>query len=238
MRSVIGVDGCKKGWCAVIKDLDSGCKFQLFKSISDIYNLAPSPLVITLDMPIGLLDSAVKGGRSCEQTARDLLGSPRKNSVFSSPVRGAIEKASSYSDACSINRESSPDNIGISQQAYGIFPKLREVDLFITPEKQSIIKEIHPELCFYELNERVAMKYSKSTYEGVSARKKLLETVGFGPLINEYIERGATSSFKMDDLLDACVACWTAERIYGGKAIASPEQSILDSKGLTMEIWR
>jgi len=41
-----------------------------------------------------------------------------------------------------------------------------------------------------------------------------------------------------DDILDACVCCWSAERIRKKKAIRVPEERLVDSCGLRMEIWR
>lgn len=238
MKYIIGVDGCKGGWCAVMKDLDGEMQLKFFRHIGEIYEIQPRPLVIAVDMPIGLLDEAISGGRLCEQMARKLLGPIRASSVFSAPVRTGVLKANSYGEANQINRKSSLNNIGISQQAYGIFPKLKEIDEFMTPERQKIIREIHPELCFYELNNKTSLEKSKSSSEGSMERGKLLAGVGYGSLINSYLSNQYSHPFKLDDMLDACAACWTAERIYNGKTIVIPEKEDIDLKGLKMEMWR
>ncbi len=36
---------------------------------------------------------------------------------------------------------------------------------------------------------------------------------------------------------DACVACWSAERILRGEAVRIPDDPPLDARGLRMEIW-
>ena len=41
----------------------------------------------------------------------------------------------------------------------------------------------------------------------------------------------------LDDLMDACAACWTAERIARGDARSFPEPPELDSMGLPIAIW-
>ncbi|MBI3634913.1 MAG: DUF429 domain-containing protein [Candidatus Rokubacteria bacterium] len=82
--------------------------------------------IVGLDMPIGLLDAAVRGGRDCDRAARKRLG-PRASSVFSPPVRSALD-ATDYRRALALNRESSPEGVGISIFCFGIFKKLAEVD--------------------------------------------------------------------------------------------------------------
>jgi predicted RNase H-like nuclease len=37
----------------------------------------------------------------------------------------------------------------MSHQAFGILPKIREVDQLMTPEVQETVREIHPELCSF-----------------------------------------------------------------------------------------
>lgn len=39
-----------------------------------------------------------------------------------------------------------------SKQCFAILPKIREVDRFMTPERQRSVFEIHPELCFLGMN--------------------------------------------------------------------------------------
>ncbi len=41
-----------------------------------------------------------------------------------------------------------------------------------------------------------------------------------------------------DDILDACVACWTAARIFEGQGIRIPADPPYDGRGLRMEMWR
>ena len=57
-----------------------------------------------------------------------LLGSPRAGSVFPIPVRSALS-ARDYEEACAINAESSVHGLRLARQAFGLFPKLRQVDV-------------------------------------------------------------------------------------------------------------
>jgi predicted RNase H-like nuclease len=72
---------------------------------------------------------------------------------------------------------------------------------------------------------------------GRTERATLLGRLGFASprlLLGSTLSRGA----KADDLLDACIACWTAEHVAAGSAIVTPSTSPIDSCGLRMELWR
>ena len=107
----------------------------------------PSDLVcLGIDIPIGLLD----GSRACDKGARTLLKRPRGSSVFPAPCRAALH-AETYKEASAVNRQRT--GRGLSQQAWGIAPKIKQVDDAITPECQQWAFEVHPEVCFWALNQ-------------------------------------------------------------------------------------
>ena len=132
--------------------------------------------MVGVDIPAGLLERAVKGGRQCDREARRILRQPRARSVFSPPVRDAL-RCMDHASANKCNRESSPDRVGISIQSFGLRQKLLEMDGLITPKLQEIVKEVHPELSFYELNDRHSMKHGKKdrTGAGLAARRSALQ---------------------------------------------------------------
>jgi predicted RNase H-like nuclease len=229
---VAGVDGCAAGWFVVLRERESGClKFALVELFADILMLPERPATIAVDMPIGLLDRAVPGGRSCDPQARKLLGPLRASSVFTPPVRPALW-GRTYFEACAINAASSEHGLRLSRQSFGLFPKLRQVDKQMTPDLQSRVFEIHPEVCFAELNGGDVIPKPKRTQEGVEHRKRVLREAAFTPDIA--LQRGV----ETDDVLDACAACWTATRIAAGTAARFPFKPDTDSKGLRMEMWR
>jgi predicted RNase H-like nuclease len=82
-----------------------------------------------IDIPIGLLD----GPRACDKAARKLLGQPRGSSVFPAPCRAAFG-AQTDAEASSMNRQKTAR--GLSQQAWGITPKMEQVDNAITSDCQ------------------------------------------------------------------------------------------------------
>lgn len=239
MGWVAGVDGCRGGWFVVLYGTRSRrTSHRVVERFPEILELAKKPAVVGVDIPIGLLEKAVKGGRQCDREARRLLRQPRARSVFSPPVRAAL-RSKDYEAANKANRASSPAGVGISKQSDGLRKKLLEVDKFMTPKRQRFVREVHPELCFYEMNNEKPMKHSKKerTGTGLAERRNLLLTVGFGQVISDS-GTYPRSKLAKDDVLDACVACWTAFRISRGEAICIPDKSPRDRRGLRMEIWR
>ena len=115
MTWIAGVDGCKAGWVVVRLELDSrSIAIDVVDEISVVLDSENPPEILCIDVPIGLLDEAVRGGRECDKAARKLLGSPRSSSVFSAPARPAL-KGRSFEEALRLNRESSAHAVGISQ---------------------------------------------------------------------------------------------------------------------------
>jgi predicted RNase H-like nuclease len=128
MTWVAGVDGCPAGWIVIIAETDlARVRYKVVDHISAVAGLSEDPKIVAIDIPIGLLDSAVPGGRKCDQLARALLRRPRASSVFSPPVRGALIQED-YPKALHANRESSASKLGISKQCFGLFEKMRHVD--------------------------------------------------------------------------------------------------------------
>ena len=233
---VAGVDGCKAGWFAVLWNVDENTfAYRVAPDFWSVQTFATTAQVITVDIPIGLLDHAIPGGRECDTLARKILGSKRASSVFPPPVRAVLE-CNTYENALNANRDSSDHALGISKQCFGILPKIREVDRFITPSLQQTVFEIHPELCFSGMNNGHAMSLRKSTQEGIAARMGLLVQNGFGAFLSQALRSRIPGAGK-DDILDACAACWTARRIALGVATHIPASPPLDSRGLRMEMW-
>ena len=237
MACVAGIDGCRSGWVVVLRDPTSASMSTFI--VSSVAQLLRFPLEIShiaIDIPIGLLDHAQRGGRECDMEARKLLGGKRASSVFPPPVRPALNKKS-YVFANQANKKSSSLNIGLPKQAFAITNRIVDVDDIITPELQSKIFEVHPELCFLEMNEGEPLLHSKKSLHGRNERSRLLRKNGFEGLdSNAWALKGG--HVQPDDLLDATAACWTAERLQGGIAKRIPDSPPVDSRGLRMEMWR
>jgi predicted RNase H-like nuclease len=204
---------------------------RVVRAFSDVLSLPERPVVVGVDMPVGLLNAAIPGGRECDRRARALLGRPRASSVFTPPVRAALG-AATFRKANAVNRASSPSRIGITLQTFNILGKMAEVDRGVTAAEHSRVLEVHPELSFLAMAERPPLDGKKSA-AGRAERLALLAGAGFPPLPEK------VAGAAPDDVVDAAAACWTALRIRNGKARRVPERpSPLDARGLRMEIWR
>ena len=184
-----------------------------------------------IDIPIGLTE---QGSREADILARKLLKSPRASSVFPSPIRPMLA-AQTYREACAIGVAG--DGRKLSQQAWAILPKIKEVDSFLLEDtaRQSSLREVHPEVCFTHWNRGNPMMHGKKTPEGQYARQRLVES-HFGEALNHVLANPFGKGYGMDDLLDAFAALWTCERVLEGKAVTLPVRPSKDPMGLVMEM--
>ncbi len=231
---VAGVDGCRAGWIVALRRPDDGeLRFRLLARIADIDTLAEKPRRIAIDMPIGFADIAAKGGRDCERAARALLPG-KTSSVFSLPCRTALA-ATDYAQALGLNRASGPDGVGLSQQGFHLFGKLRDLDAWITPTRQRRCIEAHPELAFSLINGGKPVLSRKRQPEGRAERQRLLRRAGI--VVSTAMIKARPKGCGIDDLLDAIVLTRTAERHLRGDAQCVPGKPPRDARGLQMAIW-
>jgi predicted RNase H-like nuclease len=224
MIPVIGVDGCPGGWIAVI--WGTTLSHHHFPSFRDILDLDAA--IIAVDMPIGLPSGF---GRQAERSARKVL-SNRKSSVFPIACRKAVMCAD-YDQARNVSRCHSDPPMSPPIQSFGIFPKIREIDSIITPELQSRIHEVHPEVSFWAMTGRVEMALSKKKPGGQFERRNALEKAGF-PVNALPVLTYPKSTVAVDDIIDACACAWSARRILEGRHISFPEHPPRDEHGLEM----
>ena len=228
---VYGADGCQGGWVAISKNLATGdISWRLYPTAHGLVYAQPVSAVIAVDIPIGLPDF---GPRSCDIEARKLLGK-RHPCVFPAPIRPAL-LARSWEEASRIRQL--VEGKKMSLQAAGILPKIRAMDEILSPDPmlQKRIREVHPELSFWFLNNRTPLKYSKKKRLGLDERKKLLAPQ-FGQSVEQALEHRRGLRATQNDILDAFAALWTAERIACGVAETIPASPPRDSCGLTMEM--
>jgi predicted RNase H-like nuclease len=130
------------------------------------------------------------------------------------------------------------DGRRLSRQAFGILPKIQEVDALLSkrPALQDVVREIHPELSFAVWNAGEPMKNRKSRAAGRAEREALIEAHWPGERAS-LVEQLRGSPYKPDDLNDALAALWTAERIQSGAAHLVPAEPPRDRVGLKMEMW-
>ena len=228
MPVVAGVDSCPGGWLAVLVTFYEevvGEEHFLLESFKELSELDSPPTCVAVDIPIGLLDEPVKGGRECDRVARKVLGRPRSSSVFSPPSRPSL--------GCRTFEEARDYNLNL--QSFGILPKVKELDRLMTPDLQSRIREVHPEVSFFTLAGLAPAQAGKKKAEGRDERADLLDQYFFQ--VREGLKRFPASKATADDVLDAYACAWTAMRIFRGEAGCLPDDPPRDEKGLRMAIW-
>ncbi len=234
---VAGADGSKAGWVFVVLDTEKQRvqRCAVAPTFSELLLQTSDCAAVGIDIPIGLPDRVARGGRAADREARKLLKPRRHASVFSTPPR-AVLQARAYDEANYLHRANSEGELGMSRQAYGILPKIAEVDDLMTPRIQQRVFEVHPELSFMELNRGTPIDQGKSRAGGILARIRLLSDVGLTEGLEELA--GDMGKTGLDDLLDATAAAWTTGRIIKEEAFCLPEPAEMDVRGLRMEIWR
>jgi predicted RNase H-like nuclease len=209
LGTVVGVDGCPAGWICFQIDLQSRrTAVRVLTNLVELISESPEPKLIAIDIPIGI---PTTGARACDIGARRLLGKPRSNSVFPAPIRATFA-AKTYQEACALSLEAQGKSI--SRQAFEIIPKIREVDELITPDLQTRIFEIHPEVSFWALNGRRSLKHGKYKREGKDERLGLL--FPHYPALRQHVTKLNRAEAAEHDLLDAAAAAWTAECVVKG----------------------
>ena len=231
LLNAIGIDGCRAGWVIAFRD-GQEISLAIIAQLSDINDLLRPNASVMIDMPIGLTDGP--GVRGCDALAREKLRPHRSSSVFGVPAR-QVTRCTDYSQANALSRDLSGK--GISKQAFYLFPKIRELDDWLSSRgRRGRWSECHPEVAFASLNGGQALLESKKTEVGSQARLELLTELGeIQPAIEKALASYRRKDVLADDLLDALVCLLTAERQPKDRQHL-PENAPVDERGLTMEI--
>jgi len=228
---VAGVDGARGGWVAVVADPADG-QLRELRFVERLADLIAQGDIATLavDMPMGFADQAERGGRACERAARKALPG-KTSSVFASPSRPALAMTD-YRKASAANG----NGIGLSKQAFNLFPKMRELDALVRAKPKCRIVEAHPELGFARLAGKPVLA-SKKTPDGRRKRLALLKREGFG-LVAHWLDLLPRKLVQPDDVIDAACVCLAALRVTRGEAECFPAVALRDRYGVEMGIWR
>lgn len=209
--TVMGVDGTQDGWVAVKAQNGRFASIHHYPNVDALAADNPDASTIAIDIPLWFPSG--KEPRTSDPAARALLG-PRRSSVFAVPHREVLE-ASSYEAANQLSK-----NLfgrGITQQSYALGAKILEAVGFVESSGENRLREVHPELSFHFLAKELGQQVtaSKKTWAGFAERLSLLQSVGLSPPFEARLDLGRAG---VDDVLDACVGAWSAQRIACGKA--------------------
>lgn len=233
----VGVDGCRAGWVAIEGD-GRQLGYRIHATMAALLSAHRDARRVLVDIPIGLpwLDCAV---RPCDALARAKL-QHRHVCVFPAPSREAcraVRAGESPHEARRLNVAAIGKSL--SAQALGICDKVAEVDelMLADPLTRKRVREVHPEVCFWALNQRRPMQAAKTSRAGIDERLHLLQRrLPAAPALLERVLRQVRrSTVKADDVLDALVAYLVAaadpEMVRRLAGIPS-----VDREGLSMEM--
>jgi predicted RNase H-like nuclease len=218
--AVLGVDGWRGAWVGALLD---GRSVTLL-ALPDVAAVLAVPDVelIAIDMPIGLSDD---GPRACDIAARRLLGRAR-SSVFPAPLR-AVLGCANYADACAVSRTASGK--ALSVQAWNLVPSMHALDAALDDVPPGHVLEVHPELAFRALDDRV--EAPKASARGLAQRVRALQ-----PAMDVLDALSAAPpGVPAVDALDACAAAWSARRRADGVGDCVGDGTV-DRRGRPMRI--
>ncbi len=219
--AVLGVDGWRGRWVGALLRGRTVTLLDLPDAAAVL--AVPDVEVVAIDMPIGLSDD---GARPCDVEARRRLGRAG-SSVFPAPVRPVLT-ARDYAHA----RELSVAATGgrsLSAQSFQLVRSIAALDDALGDPADPRVHEVHPELAFRALDDRVADP--KSGGRGLAQRVRALQ-----PVVDVLDALAcAPPGVPAVDALDACAAAWSARRIADGAAECVGDGS-LDARGRPMRI--
>ena len=237
--TVAGVDGCPGGWLVVVVG-PAGPRTAAATIVPDLPALlALDADVLAIDMPIGLMDMP-GDPRPADRGARAFLSDRNTDGVrapgsrvFASPARAHLEvirAGGGYRDLLG----SFPPGQRLSKQCFNICDRIVALDDLGPETHDGRIREVHPEVSFAALAGRTLAP--KKSDEGRRSRQTALAGLGFD-LETLTTSLGPRSRrWNPDDLLDACAAAWSADRVARSRHGTLPHPPERDSRGHRMAI--
>jgi predicted RNase H-like nuclease len=193
---------------------------KVYESFLEVLSERPAFTVVVVNVPIGFLDTPEMGPRTCDRQARALLGR-RGTAVHNAPSQAVFDG------------RAEPGHDGLDAVTRTMLPRYREVAAEMSPYRQRVVYEGHPELSFFQLHKDTPLKKSKVITEGKEERRLILEDRIRGS--ERYLD-ATTFDVPQKHLYDSFALLWTARRVYGHAAKRIPVEPEWDSEGLRMEI--
>ena len=191
---------------------------RLFKTFLEVVSERPAYATIVVNAPIGYRDVVTDPPRTCDLLARSLLGR-RGSTIARAPTRASLREGEGNSIA------------GLDVVTLANLHHYRELYAEMSPFRQRVVYEGHPELSFFQINGDVPLRYSKLREEGREERRSLLEK----RIQNVHMVLDADIGVPEKHLYDAVALMWTARRVNGKAAKRIPSDAEWDSEGLRTE---
>ena len=219
---VAGVTPCSGGWLLAGAKHHSATFMpeppRVFETFLEVLGERPGYATMVVNAPIGYRDEVGDPPRTCDLEARKLLGR-RGSTITSAPTRASLREGDDFTTS------------GLDATTLVRLRHYRELYLEMSPFRQRVLYEGHPELSFYQLNDDVPLRFSKRREEGREERRALLEK----RIQNVQLILDAQIGVPEKHLYDAVALMWTARRVNGKAAKRIPSDAEWDSEGLRTE---
>jgi predicted RNase H-like nuclease len=193
---------------------------KIYDSFLEVLGERPAFAIIVVNVPIGFLDTPEMGARTCDRQARALLRR-RGTAVHNAPSRAVFDGRVG----------ASTDRLDAVTRT--MLPRYSEVANEMSPYRQRVVYEGHPELSFFQLHKDAPLKHSKVITEGKVERRVVLEAKIRGS--ERYLDDDVVAA-PQKHVYDAFALLWTARRVWGHAAKRIPVEPEWDGEGLRMEI--
>ncbi|MFI5035636.1 MAG: DUF429 domain-containing protein [Acidimicrobiales bacterium] len=221
---IAGVTPWSGGWLAASAKIHGSTVGpetpRVYDTFLEVLSERPSFAIIVVNAPVGYRDRPDGGARTCDREVRAMLGH-RGGAVHNAPSRAVLRGELEWY------------NGGLDVVTATMLPRYREIAEEMSPFRQRVVYEGHPELSFYQLNKDTPLEKSKKIVLGLEERKGVLHArvPGVDTVLNAEISR-----LPRKHLFDAAALLWTARRVYAHAAKRLPVDPEWDSEGLRMEI--
>lgn len=214
---VLGIDAYTKGWIGIELEHGTFVAAHIRDRLDTLLSAVHDIQAVGIDMPLGLVET---GRRQADLDARAFVGT-RRNSVFLMPPRAVWQQEDiwhedSWEQANQRCRQLTGH--GLTHQTWGLLVKLREANKCFATNKYPL-HEVHPEVSFAAMNGH-PLKHGKTSWTGHITRRALLD--GHGIHLPDQL--GDAGNARLDDVLDAAAAAWSAHRIATGHAGRLPAE--------------
>jgi predicted RNase H-like nuclease len=215
---VLGVDAYTKGWIGVELDRGTFVAAHIADRLTTLLSAVNDIQAVGIDMPLGLVET---GQRQVERAARAFVGKHLRSAVFPVPPRAVWKREDTWYDDSGEQANQRCRELtghGLSRQTWGLRVKLREANECLATRRYRL-HEVHPEVSFAAMNGQ-PLEHSKISWTGHITRRALLAKHG----IHLPDELGDAGKARLDDVLDAAAAAWSAHRIATGHGNRLPTE--------------
>ena len=221
---IAGAAPTNEGWLVASAKLH-GATFapedvRILETFREVLDIRPSLSALVVNVPIGLADSAPQAERLCDHEARALLGADT-SMLRNAPTREEL-----------FERSDRPEREAFDEPAM-LMTRYLEVAREMSPYRQRVVFEGHPELSYFQLNGDEPLQWTADTHRGLEERRGVLERRI--PGVSRLLEPGELG-VRVRELYEVAALLWTARRVFGHSAKRLPEDAVWDSEGLRMEL--